>query len=350
MNKILLKILVGIIAIALAACAAFFSILGLAKLFAGAGLAIICMASTLEASKIVIASFLYQTWDTVNKILRTYLLIAISIVMLITSIGIYGFLSAAYQNTKSKYELSATQSDSLTTKRLYYENSTAAMQRQLDVKNQQLLNLMSIRNSQEQRANQLVNTNKSSFSADKSARQTDDNINKLNEEIQSLNDKIITYSDSASKLKISETQLTLSNELSSELGSLVYISKVLNVSMDKVVNVLIILFIIVFDPLAICLTLAFNFLYTLKKETKESLILTKINNETPVSEINTSDNKEQFISENEINTDPIDIKKEDQILNHDIIQEKIKDTYTHDSNTPEASKPKKIIYAGAVKV
>ena len=80
MNKTTLKIFVGLIAISLAFCAAFFSIVGLSKLFAGAALAVIIMSSTLEASKLVIASFLYQFWDTVNKTLRAYLLVAISII------------------------------------------------------------------------------------------------------------------------------------------------------------------------------------------------------------------------------------------------------------------------------
>jgi hypothetical protein len=95
MNKLALKIFVGLVALSLAGCAAFFSIVGLSKLFAGAALAVIVMASTLEASKLVIASFLYRFWATVNKSLRAYLLVAITIIAIITSIGIYGFLSGA---------------------------------------------------------------------------------------------------------------------------------------------------------------------------------------------------------------------------------------------------------------
>jgi hypothetical protein len=269
MNKTTLKIFVGLIAISLAFCAAFFSIVGLSKLFAGAALAVIIMASTLEASKLVIASFLYQFWDTVNKTLRAYLLVAISIIMIITSIGIYGFLSGAYQTTKSKFDLTQTQVDSLTAKQLYYESSVNTFKIQLDSKNAQLSNLSSIRNSQEQRATQLITSNKSSNSADRSARQTDASIKTLNLEIDNLNSQIILYTDSVSKSKVAVTQLGLKNEMSSELGSLVYISKILNVPMNKVVNVLILLFIIVFDPLAICMVLAFNFLN--KPENEENL-------------------------------------------------------------------------------
>lgn len=270
MNKILLKLLVGAVALSLAVCAAFFSIVGLSKLFAGAAVAIIVMASTLEASKLVIASFLYQFWKTTSKALRSYLLVAISIIAIITSIGIYGFLSAAYQETKSKYDLTQTQTDSLTVKKTYYESSVVTFKDQLTAKTTQLTNLTNIRNSQEIRATELVNKNRSSRSADRSAKETDASIKQVNVEIDDLNKKIIAYSDSASKVQVAITQLSLKNEISSELGSLAYISRTLNVSMDKVVNILIILFIIVFDPLAICMVLAFNFMND--KKPKEEIL------------------------------------------------------------------------------
>lgn len=262
MNKTVLKLLVGLVALSLAGCAAFFSIVGLSKLFAGAALAIIIMASTLEASKLVIASFLYQSWSAISKVLRVYLVIAMVIIASITSIGIYGFLSGAYQTTKSKYDLTRTQTDSLKVQQSYYESSVATYKSQLALKNAQLSNLTSIRNSQELRANQLVTSNKSSRSADRSAKETDAAIKSINTEIDDLNKKVIAYSDSASKLSITVTRVSLKTDISSELGSLTYISNVLNVSMDKIVNVLIILFIIVFDPLAICMVLVFNFMNT----------------------------------------------------------------------------------------
>lgn len=314
MNKTTLKIFVGLIAISLAFCAAFFSIVGLSKLFAGAALAVIIMASTLEASKLVIASFLYQFWDTVNKTLRAYLLVAVSIIMIITSIGIYGFLSGAYQTTKSKFDLTQTQVDSLTAKQLYYESSVNTFKIQLDSKNAQLSNLSSIRNSQEQRATQLITSNKSSNSADRSARQTDASIKTLNLEIDNLNSQIILYTDSASKSKVAVTQLGLKNEMSSELGSLVYISKILNVPMNKVVNVLILLFIIVFDPLAICMVLAFNFLN--KPENEENL-------ESKTDEIHPEQPSEQPQIQPDLNLMDIESPiEEDQTIQSQIINDR----------------------------
>jgi hypothetical protein len=314
MNKTTLKIFVGLIAISLAFCAAFFSIVGLSKLFAGAALAVIIMASTLEASKLVIASFLYQFWDTVNKTLRGYLLVAVSIIMIITSIGIYGFLSGAYQTTKSKFDLTQTQVDSLTAKQLYYESSVNTFKIQLDSKNTQLSNLSSIRNSQEQRATQLITSNKSSNSADRSARQTDASIKTLNLEIDNLNSQIILYTDSVSKSKVAVTQLGLKNEMSSELGSLVYISKILNVPMNKVVNVLILLFIIVFDPLAICMVLAFNFLN--KPENEENL-------ESKTDEIHPEQPSEQPRIQPDLNLMDIESPiEEDQTIQPQIINDR----------------------------
>ena len=258
MNKHVLKFLVVLIAISLAGCAAFFSIVGLSKLFAGAAIAVMVMASTLEASKLVITSFLYQAWATINKTLRLYLLIAISIIAIITSIGIYGFLSSAYSETKSKYDLTQTQTDSLATQKSYYESSVDNYKLQLTTKTSQLTNLSNIRNSQEARASQLVTNKRSSKSADRSAKETDAAIKLINLDIDNLNKNIITYSDSAKKMQVKITQLGLKNNISSELGSLSYVARLLNVSMDSVVNVLIILLIIVFDPLAICMVLVFN--------------------------------------------------------------------------------------------
>lgn len=285
MNKHVLKFLVVLIAISLAGCAAFFSIVGLSKLFAGAAIAVMVMASTLEASKLVITSFLYQAWSTVNKTLRLYLLIAIAIIAIITSIGIYGFLSSAYSETKSKYDLTQTQTDSLATQKSYYESSVDNYKLQLTTKTTQLTNLSNIRNSQEARASQLVTNKRSSKSADRSAKETDAAIKLINLDIDNLNKNIITYSDSSEKMQVKITQLGLKNNISSELGSLSYVARLLNVSMDSVVNVLIILLIIVFDPLAICMVLVFNSMSNPSEDNKPK--------EKPQKEINFP--KEEYI-------------------------------------------------------
>ena len=98
-------LLIALSALAVSGSAAFYSVFGLSKLFAGASNEVIIMAGSLEFAKLVVASLLYQYWDTINKFLRAYLAIAVFVLMVITSGGIYGFLSGAYQSTATQSEL-----------------------------------------------------------------------------------------------------------------------------------------------------------------------------------------------------------------------------------------------------
>ena len=100
--------LVGLSALLIAGSAAFFSVFGLSKLFAGASLAVIIMAGSLEFGKLVAASFLYRYWNTINKLHKTYMTIAVVTLVLITSAGIFGFLSNAYQGATVEFEKEST--------------------------------------------------------------------------------------------------------------------------------------------------------------------------------------------------------------------------------------------------
>jgi hypothetical protein len=239
MNKKLLFYLIGGLSVVLAGTAAFFSIAGLAKLFAGAATAVMVMASALELSKLIIASFLYQYWNTIARSLKAYLVIATVIIMSITSIGIYGFLSAAYQDTKNAYDLSATYSDSLNAKKAFYETYVITYQKQINQQTERLNQLNSIRNSQETRLN---NETGSTYQNTKSSRLTDQQIVTVTKELEKLNSIVLSYTDSVNKIAIAATQSKLQNNLTSDLGPLQFISDILRVSMDSVVNTLIILY------------------------------------------------------------------------------------------------------------
>ena len=91
--------IIALSALSVSASAAFYSVSGLSKLFAGAAFAVIIMAASLEVAKLVIASLLYQYRKNLPRLLKYYLSIACFVLILITSMGIYGFLSAAYQET-----------------------------------------------------------------------------------------------------------------------------------------------------------------------------------------------------------------------------------------------------------
>lgn len=268
MNNTALKFSIFILALALASCAAFFSIAGLAKLFARASTAIIIMASLIEVSKLIITSFLYQHFRKISISLKIYLIIALTIIMSITSIGIYGFLSSAYQETKLSYELNSLQSEKINKNVQQLQTSVKNMEMQIQMKNVQLQNLINIRNTQEQQTTQLITQNKSFNSINLKSSNVDKQINALNEDIDSIYTLIYTYTDSINMLQINFRQESVKNQISSELGSLVFISNVTGLKLDTIVNILILLFIIVFDPLAVCFTLVYNYMNSIKSELK----------------------------------------------------------------------------------
>ena len=105
MKKRLLPFIIAFSALSVSASAAFYSVFGLSHLFAGASTEVIIMAGALEFAKLVCASLLYQYWNVINKWLRAYLVSAVFILMIITSGGIYGFLSGAFQTFFSLSDL-----------------------------------------------------------------------------------------------------------------------------------------------------------------------------------------------------------------------------------------------------
>jgi len=121
-KKGLFPFIIAFSALSVSASAAFYSVYGLSKLFAGAQFEVIIMAGSLEVAKLVIASLLYQYWDTINKALRAYLTLAAIILVIITSMGIYGFLSAAYQETYANLLISNNKIEFLDNKAKFYED------------------------------------------------------------------------------------------------------------------------------------------------------------------------------------------------------------------------------------
>lgn len=269
MNKTTLKILLGLLAFLLAGCAAFFSITGLSMLFAGAALPVMIMAGTLEISKLVAASFLYQFWKKIGIVLKVYLTSAVVILAVITSMGIYGYLSNAYQQTKIEYNLSKTSTDSLTNKKSSFEFQIANLNKQLELKNKQLEGLNSNSKASDQVLTTLATNNRSINSISRNSNRTQTEISKLNSNIDTILAKITSIQDSVYTYDVAIKGSALNASKKSELGPLEYLSGVLNTDMDKVVNWFILLFVIVFDPLAMALLISFNFLS--KKEEIKSL-------------------------------------------------------------------------------
>ena len=264
-------------ALAVAGCAAYFSVWGLSQLFAGASFAVILMASVLEMGKLVVTTALHTYWDKFAKPLRIYLAISVVILMLITSAGIYGFLSNAYQKTANKLEIHEGEVSVLDSKKSIFQKSIDDNQKIIDSKTKRLDQLSGIRTTQENRIDgSKTNRDRNSVRGDIASANIE--IQKLSNEIDGLNTKNAILSDSIGKYNVSILEKKSSSDVAGEVGPLKYMAELTGTSMAKIVNYMILLLIFVFDPLAIALVLATNKAFDLagkntplepKKETTE---------------------------------------------------------------------------------
>ena len=287
--KFKLKYAILGLALAVAGCAAYFSVWGLSQLFAGASTAVIIMASVLEIGKIVTTTALHTYWNKLAKALRIYLTISVVILMVITSAGIYGFLSNAYQSTANKLEIHEGELGVLDAKKATFEKSVADNQKLIDVKTKRLDQLSNLRTNQEARLDNSTSS-KSKNSVRNDIKTADNEIQKLNTEIDGLNSKNIVLSDSINAYNVKAIELKSGSSVAAEVGPLKYISQLTGISMASVVNYMILLLIFVFDPLAVALVLITNRVFQIenedemevKDETKKVLedIVKELNNES----------------------------------------------------------------------
>jgi hypothetical protein len=261
MKKYLLPLIIALSALSVSISAAFYSVTGLSMLFAGASFAVLIMASSLEVAKLVIASLLYQYWNKLNKILRTYLTVAACVLVLITSAGIYGFLSAAYQSTATKSEIVDKQIAALESKKKLYEDSrdNILQEKQSLATLRGTLSKGSTTQYTDKNGNLVVRTNNAAIRNIESASKSDE---KLSEKVDVVNDSIFSLENQILEVKTN-------SEVTSELGPLKYISKLTGQPMDKIINWFLLVIIFVFDPLAIALVIAANFAFTQIRPKKE---------------------------------------------------------------------------------
>jgi len=273
-KKGMFPFLIGFSALSVSASAAFYSVSGLSKLFAGASLEVIIMAGSLEFAKLVTASLLYQYWDTINKTLRTYLSIATIILVLITSMGIYGFLSAAYQDTYAKLSMVENQKGFIQQKIEFYENDVNRYNEEIKRISNNISILSNARASSIQvRDTSVVGGFRTTISTTE-LRMAAKRIEVEEENRKDVQVKRETASDSLQKFQLEVLELDNNNEVAGELGPLQYLSGLTGYPMDKIINVLLLIIIFVFDPLAIALVIATNFAFDQaypKKKYRENL-------------------------------------------------------------------------------
>ena len=263
--------IIALSALSVSASAAFYSVSGLSKLFAGAAFAVIVMAASLEVAKLVIASLLYQYRKSLPFLLKTYLSIACFVLILITSMGIYGFLSAAYQETAAKAGSIDAQIALIETKRDNVKEQLAVYNAEKSTINEAVSDLragLSNNKIQYTNAEGVVITTTSSSTRKSLEKQLDQAIerqNQINSKVDTLNQRLFDYETEI-------VEVSTGNDIAGELGPLKYLSGLTGIPMDKIINYLLLTIIFVFDPLAIALVIAANFAFAkLRPKTKENL-------------------------------------------------------------------------------
>lgn len=306
-------------AILLAASSAFYSVFGLSQLFSGAVVAIVVVASILELSKIVIATYIHDYWKTSNLLLKTYLSFALVCLMGITSLGVYGFLTSAYQTTISDFKRKEIEIQKIDFKiENFNQQKKILSENELEIQ-KKLSSLQGIQSNQDKTITTIY-----SSSQRKNTKLLEKNIQSVNlqyektsqqlEQAQINKNKIL---DSINVYENKKIELFSTNELS-DAGPLIYISKALSIPMDSVVNYLVLLIMFVFDPLAMALVFA---AISIRKKnsfdnTEKSSILNEIN-----ADVIDDDHQEDFQQSNEestaeniepIHVDQPDIVQDDQ--------------------------------------
>ena len=234
-------------AIALSGVAGYYSVIGLAAIFPGSFMPVIIMGSVLEASKLVTVSWLYNNWKQCPILIKTYLCMAVTILMLITSMGIFGFLSKAHLEHSSD-------SSPLLNKISILDEKIKTEKENIDANRKILKQFDEIVDQTMGRTTDEKGTDKAQ--AIRRTQQKD--RNRILQEIQQSQTTVAKYS---------EERAPLSNELKkteADVGPIKYIAALLYNQavdtdiLDKAVRLVILLIIVVFDPLAVLLLIAAN--------------------------------------------------------------------------------------------
>jgi len=261
LKKNIFPSIIALSALSVSVSAAFYSVSGLSKLFAGAAFEVIVMAGSLEVAKLVIASLLYQYWDTINKYLRTYLTIAAVVLVLITSMGIYGFLSAAYQETYQKLSINENKIAFLEEKANFYNDDVVRYDEELKRISNNISTLSNAKATSIQVRDTTSSTGLRSTVSTAELRLAQSRISVEEENRKEVNARRTVAADSLQKYRLQILDLQNDSDTAGELGPLQYLSGLTGTPMDKIINILLLVIIFVFDPLAISLVVAANFAF-----------------------------------------------------------------------------------------
>jgi len=262
-------ILPFITALALSGIAAYYSVIGLAQIFPGSYWPIVIMGSVLEAAKLVTVSWVYDNWKTTFSALKLYFLIAVVLLMAITSMGIFGYLSKAHIEHSSTIAPQAAKVE-------IYEEKIKVIQSQIERNNKNL-------SQYDEAVDQIMGRSKDEKGAERA--------NQVRKAQQKDRERIIAETKRLQKeiQTLTEEKLPLSLEVKkaeSDLGPIKYVAEVVYGTqdrdiIDKAVRLVIFIIIIVFDPLAVLLLIAANQTYKrYKEDDTEKQVIKKKKNDT----------------------------------------------------------------------
>lgn len=259
--------LLGLTAFTIAIVAAFFSVYGIATLFAGAFTLTAIMASALEIGKLVSVTFLYRYWEKTKGFLKIYLSIATLVLMLVTSLGIFGYLSSAYQ--KSAIEFKSGQE-----KIVLIEGQKTYLHDKISQAEARIKTLNDMRATQEGRLNQALTNSyltRNPLQLKQIQEQTVDMIKSADDNIKTEQARIQTSTDEIQKINEQVNEMKFSSAGKKDIRTFQFVADQFGTTLDNVAKWFILTLIFVFDPLAIALILAYN-VVTYKKE-KEAVQL-----------------------------------------------------------------------------
>ena len=269
-GKRTLPTLILLSALSVSGSAAFYSVSGLSKLFAGASLEVMIMAGSLEVAKLVTATLLHRYWKTLGGILKWYLTAAVVILVLITSMGIYGFLSAAYQDTFNKLMQRDNKVAFLQEKADFYQSDVTRYEKELEQISNNISTLSNAKATSIQVRDTTVAGGLRSTVSTAELRLSQARIEAEEANRSDIRAKRDQVADSLQKYQLEILQLKSDTEVAGELGPLEYLSGLTGVSMDKIINWLLLIIVFVFDPLAVSLIIASNFAFSRLASSKKS--------------------------------------------------------------------------------
>jgi len=254
-----LKILVGLSAIIIAGCAAYFSVTGLGVLFAGASVSVMVMAGSLELAKLVAATYLKQKWDDIGGFNKWYLVTSVAVLMIITSAGIFGYLSNAFQAQSLQLQ--------------QVDREIAVHQTKIDQNTIQITQLSTQITEFNTNQGKIIDGGKVNSRLLRSIDNRDKEIGKINNKISDLQTQNAGETEKINEIKIKNL------DLEKEVGGFRFVAEVFGMELKNVVKFFIFLIVIVFDPLAVALIIAFNGLIETPKQKRKKILTEMMEND-----------------------------------------------------------------------